>query len=73
MRDAPNGLSTETRSLNGNRRRVLCFGFIVNVRVSPFHPRVSDGDLVLQRGQERQFFRTHHSTRAYFRRGKYIG
>jgi hypothetical protein len=34
--EARNGFSTETRSLNGNGRRALCFGFTVNVRVPPF-------------------------------------
>ena len=50
----------DTRSLNGNGQG-RCFGFTVNVRVSPFHFRISDKDLVLQRGQERPFFRMQFS------------
>jgi hypothetical protein len=42
MKEARNGLSTETRSPNGNGR-VRCFGFTVNVRASHFHFRVSNG------------------------------
>lgn len=34
MREARHGLSGEIRSLNGNGRRVRCFGFTVNVGVS---------------------------------------
>jgi hypothetical protein len=60
MREARNGFSTETRSLNGNGR-ARCFGFTVNVRVSPFRFWVSNEDSALQRGQERQLFRMHYS------------
>jgi hypothetical protein len=63
MREVRNGLSRETRSLNGNGRRACCFGFMVNVRVSfPLHFRISNEGSVLQRGRERVFFRAHHST-----------
>ena len=50
----------DTRSLNGNGQG-RCFGFMVNVRVSPFHFRISYKDSVLQRGQERPFFRMQFS------------
>ena len=64
MKEVRNGLSMETRLLDGNGRRALsrCFGFMVNVGVSfPFHSRVSNGDSVLQLGQGRLSFRMHRS------------
>jgi hypothetical protein len=60
MKEARDGFSAETHSRNGNGR-VRCFGFMVNVRASPFHFRVSNGDSVLQLGQERLFFRMRNS------------
>ena len=60
MREAQNGFSMDTRSLNGNGR-ARCFGFMVNVCAPPFHFCVSNEYLALQRGQERPFFRMRYS------------
>jgi hypothetical protein len=62
MKEARNGLFTETPSPNGNGRLARCYGFTVNVRVSSFYySRISNRDSVFQRGPERACFRTQYS------------
>ena len=47
MKEARNGLFTETPSLNGNGRLARCYGFTVNVRVLSFYySRISNRDSV---------------------------
>jgi hypothetical protein len=57
MREARNGLSRETRSLNGSGRRARCFGFTVNVRVSfPLHFRIYNGALFYSGVRKEYYF-----------------
>jgi hypothetical protein len=62
IRGVRSGLSMGTRSVNGNGRWARCFGFTANVRISlsPLSPVFISGS-VLQQGQEKLYFRAHHS------------
>ena len=61
MKEARNGLFTETPSLNGNGRLARCYVFTVNVRVLSFYySRISNRDSVFQRGPERACFCTQY-------------